>query len=61
MYKNLPFDLEKRHRAADATCSSSRSRWLVNTELSARSVADLVAVAKAKPKTLNYSAPARCR
>ena len=57
MYKNLPFDLENGIVPLSNLFFLTQS-LAVNTELGARSVADLVAVAKAKPKTLSYSAPA---
>ncbi len=56
-YKNLPFDLE------NGVVPLSNLFFLtqalaVNADLGAKSVDDLVNVAKARPKTLSYSAPA---
>lgn len=56
-YKNLPFDLE------NGVVPLSNLFFLtqalaVNSDLGAKSVEDLVDVAKARPKTLSYSAPA---
>ena len=57
MYKNLPFDLENGIVALSNLFFLTQA-LAVNAELGAKSVADLVAIAKAKPKTLSYSAPA---
>ncbi len=57
MYKNLPFDLENGVVPLTNLFFLTQS-LAVNADLGAKSVADLVAVAKARPKTLSYSAPA---
>ena len=54
---NLPFDLEK--GIAPLTNLFFITQMLaVNSDLKAKTIAELIAVAKAKPKTLSYSAPA---
>lgn len=57
LYKNLPFDLE------NGIVPLSNLFFLTQTlgasaELGAKSIEDLVKVAKSRPKTLSYSAPA---
>lgn len=57
LYKKLPFDLEG--GIAPLTNLFFLTQALaVNADLNARTLDDLVAVAKARPKTLSYSAPA---
>ena len=57
MYKNLPFDIENGIVAVSNLFFLTQA-LAANADLGAKSVADLVAVARAKPKTLSYSAPA---
>ena len=57
LYKRLPFDLE------NGVIPLSNLFFLtqalaVNSDLGVKSMQDLIAVAKARPKTLSYSAPA---
>src|SRR5262245_16635144 len=57
LYKKLPFDLEG--GIVPLTNLFFLTQALaVNAELNARTLDDLVTVAKARPKTLSYSAPA---
>ena len=56
LYKNLPVDIE--NGIAPVTNLFFLTQALaVNSDLGVKSVADLVALAKAKPKTLSYSSP----
>jgi tripartite-type tricarboxylate transporter receptor subunit TctC len=56
-YKNLPFDLE--NGIVPLTNLFFLTQTLgTSADLGAKSVAELAAVAKARPKTLSYSAPA---
>jgi tripartite-type tricarboxylate transporter receptor subunit TctC len=57
MYKSLPFDIENGIVPLSNLFFLTQA-LAVNADLGAKSVADLVKVAKAKPKTLAYSAPA---
>jgi len=56
-YKNLPFDPETGVVPLTNLFFIIQS-LAVSTDLGANSVADLVAIAKARPKTLSYSSPA---
>ena len=57
VYKSLPVDIE--NGIAPLTNLFFLTQALaVSSDLNVKSVADLVALAKAKPKTLSYSAPA---
>jgi tripartite-type tricarboxylate transporter receptor subunit TctC len=57
MYPNLPFSIEK--GIAPITQLFVITQALaVNSDMGVKSVAELVAYAKARPKTLSYSAPA---
>ena len=56
LFKNLPVDIE--NGIAPLTNLFFLTQALaVNSDLGVKSVADLVALAKAKPKTLSYSSP----
>jgi tripartite-type tricarboxylate transporter receptor subunit TctC len=54
LYKNLPFDL-LRDFAAVTQLASSPQMLVVHPSLPVKSVAELVAMAKAKPGAINYS------
>jgi tripartite-type tricarboxylate transporter receptor subunit TctC len=57
LYKDLPFDLEG--GIAPLTNLFFLTQMLgVNSDLGAKTLGDLIAVAKARPKTLSYSSPA---
>jgi tripartite-type tricarboxylate transporter receptor subunit TctC len=53
MYKNLPYDLQ-RDLVPITQATTQPYTLVVNPKLPVKSVADLIALAKAKPDTLNY-------
>ncbi len=58
LYKNLPFDIEKGLVPVTNLFFITQALG-VNSQLGAKTLDDLVRVAKEKPKTLSYSTPAR--
>jgi tripartite-type tricarboxylate transporter receptor subunit TctC len=54
LYKNLPFKVEKNFRSV-AMMASAPFILVVNPKVPVKNVAELIALAKAKPDTLNYA------
>lgn len=57
LYKNIPFNPEKNFEPITNLFFLSQA-MVVNSNLNVRNLAELAALAKAKPKTLSYSSPA---
>lgn len=54
LYKDLPYDPEKDF-APITNAAGTPNVWVANPEFSAKSIQDLVALAKAKPGTIGYA------